>query len=178
MAAFYPYNSHLATKQASIDPLRLSVAHLLSGAQSLPCSATAQSFTQLVPPISRFQLALDLVLPILDSPVDVRTLNLRVSTSHAYTRLLDTQLPQRILASYILYALYAPHPISINPFQSALLLTFNKEKEQATQTGPDGNAGQNEQLIWVLWKILKGDGSDVRVSSTCTRFHRLKTRPV
>ena len=72
------------------------------------------------------------------------------------------QLSQRILASYILYALYAPHPISINPFRSALLNTFNKEKEFAAKAGREDVIGQNEQLVWVLWKILKGDGSDVR----------------
>ena len=74
-----------------------------------------------------------------------------------------TQLAQRILASYILYALYAPHPISINPFQSALLLAFNKEKDLAVKTAADGGFGQNEPLVWVLWKILRGDGNDVRV---------------
>lgn len=66
-------------------------------------------------------------------------------------------MSQRILVSYILYALYAPHPISINPFQSALFDTFVKEKNVAAGTTSD-----NEQLVWVLWKILKGDGNDVR----------------
>ena len=79
-----------------------------------------------------------------------------------YSRPSSLQLSQRILASYILYALYAPHPITINPFHSALLLTFNKEKEFAVKVGRDEVVAQNEQLVWVLWKILKGDGSDVR----------------
>lgn len=77
--------------------------------------------------------------------------------------LIVVQLSQRILASYILYSLYAPHPISINPFQSALLMTFTKERDLATATVTDESVTQSEQLVWVLWKILKGEGSDVRV---------------
>ena len=160
MAAYYQYSQPLATKQAQVDTLRSSVTHLLTRAQSLPCNTAAQSFTQLVPPISRFQLALDVVLPLLDSSVDVSTL--LVVHRPTLTLGLLKQLSQRILASYILYALYAPHPITINPFHSALLLTFNKERETATQITADGGIGPNEQLVWVLWKILKGKGDDVR----------------
>lgn len=71
MPAYYHHSQPLAAKQAPVDPLRSSVVHLLSRANAFPCSAAVQSFTQLVPPISRFQLALDVVLPVLDSPVDV-----------------------------------------------------------------------------------------------------------
>ena len=49
------------------DPIRASVAHLLTRAFSLPCSTGAMAFAQLVQPNSRFQLALDALLPILDS---------------------------------------------------------------------------------------------------------------
>jgi len=95
---------------------------------------------QMVPSTARFQLALDVLLPLLDS---------------------SAELSQRILASYILFSLYAPHPISINPFQSALTTTFMQEREFATKITADGGVGQNEQLVWVLWKILKGDGSEI-----------------
>jgi hypothetical protein len=44
-----------------------SVSHLLSRGYSLPCSTAAQAFTQLVQPTARFQLALDALLPLLDS---------------------------------------------------------------------------------------------------------------
>lgn len=86
------------------------------------------------------------------------------------------QLQQRILVSYILYSLYAPHPIAINPFKSVLLNTFLKEKDKAvastvinpsapsSPTSPTGSGkrpSENEQFVWVLWKILRGDGSDV-----------------
>ena len=49
------------------DSIRASVAHLLTKAFSLPCSTGAMAFAQLVQPNSRFQLALDALLPILDS---------------------------------------------------------------------------------------------------------------
>lgn len=49
------------------DPVRASVGHLLSKAHNLPCSTAAQAFNQLVQPTSRFQLALDALLPILES---------------------------------------------------------------------------------------------------------------
>ena len=52
----------------------------------------------------------------------------------------------------------------MNPFHSALVNTFVKEKEFAAQVAADGGTSPNEQLVWVLWKILKGDGKDVRAT--------------
>jgi hypothetical protein len=107
----------------------------------LPCSTAAQAFTQLVQPTSRFQLALDALLPLLSN---------------------SSELALRILVSFILYSLYAPHPIAINPFKSVLFATFVKERDQAVRVVNDGNTtSDNEQLVWVLWKILKGDGNDI-----------------
>ncbi|THU83322.1 hypothetical protein K435DRAFT_689715 [Dendrothele bispora CBS 962.96] len=131
------------------DPVRASVGHLLSRAYSLPCSTTAQTFMQLVQPTARFQLALDALLPLLD-PVG------------------PCELAQRILASFILYSLYAPHPIAINPFKSVLYTTFTKEREKAVNVAHTGGVCSNEQLIWVLWKILKGDGNDIGPYSPAT----------
>ena len=54
--------------QGHADPLYTSVGHLLSKACSNTCSTAAQAFAQLVQPTARFQLALDALLPILDSP--------------------------------------------------------------------------------------------------------------
>jgi hypothetical protein len=54
--------------QAHADPLYASVGHLLSKACSNTCFTAAQAFAQLVQPNARFQLALDALLPILDSP--------------------------------------------------------------------------------------------------------------
>jgi len=135
MAAAAQFSQQLAPMEA--DPLRLSVGQLLSRALNLPCSAAAQAFAQLVQPTARFQLALDVLLPLLDAPVDYQ---------------------QRILVSYILYSIYAPHPIAINPFKSALVLTFQKEKDVAVKVSAQGGVCENEQLVWVLWKILQGDG--------------------
>ncbi|KAH8101266.1 hypothetical protein BXZ70DRAFT_119479 [Cristinia sonorae] len=136
------YFSHptMFTKQPTVDPLRASVGLLLSRAYSLPCSAAAQAFNQIVPPTSRFQLALDVMLPLLDPPAP---------------------LQQRILVSYMLYSLYAPHPIAINPFKSVLVAMFTREKDIATKTAEVGGISESEQLVWVLWKILRGDGSDI-----------------
>jgi hypothetical protein len=53
------------------DPLRASVGHLLSRAYALPCSTAAQAFSQLVQPTSRFQLALDALLPLLNTSSEV-----------------------------------------------------------------------------------------------------------
>lgn len=59
---------------SSGDPVRASVAHLLVRAYTLPCSTAAQAFSQLVQPTARFQLALDALLPLLNSSVEVSTL--------------------------------------------------------------------------------------------------------
>lgn len=56
------------TAQGHADPLYASVGHLLSKACSNTCFTAAQAFAQLVQPTARFQLALDALLPILDSP--------------------------------------------------------------------------------------------------------------
>ncbi|KAI5992777.1 hypothetical protein EDD15DRAFT_2269965 [Pisolithus albus] len=129
-----------ASQINSGDPVRASVAHLLVRACTLPCSTAAQAFSQLVQPTARFQLALDALLPVLNSSVE---------------------LAQRILVSFILYSMYAPYPISLNPFKSALYATFVKERGCCTEFAAEGGFSENEQLVWVLWKILKGDGNDI-----------------
>ena len=53
------------------DTTRASVAHLLAGAVTTPCSTAAHAFVQIVPPLLRFQLALDVLMPMLDSPIEV-----------------------------------------------------------------------------------------------------------
>ncbi|RPD76948.1 hypothetical protein L226DRAFT_551804 [Lentinus tigrinus ALCF2SS1-7] len=136
------YQAPLAAKQTASmgDATRASVNHLLAGAFTTPCSTAAHAFMQIVPPLSRFQVTLDVLMPMLDSPVE---------------------LTQRLLVSYILYALYAPHPIAINPFKSVLYATFVRERDTAVRIANAGGVSENEQLVWVLWKILKGDGSDI-----------------
>ncbi|KAG0698543.1 hypothetical protein DFH29DRAFT_940659 [Suillus ampliporus] len=134
-------------QKGSGDPTRASVVHLLARAHSLPCSAASQAFVQLVQPTARFQLALDLLLPLLTSPAD---------------------LAQRIPVSFILYSMYAPYPISLNPFKSVLYATFVKERELAIKVSAEGGFSEREQLVWVLWKILKGDGNDIGPYSPST----------
>lgn len=78
------YQQPIAMKQVNaVDPLRSSVVHLIARALNLPCNAAAQSYIQMVPPTSRFQLALDVLLPLLDSSAEVRVrwlLNVRTLT--------------------------------------------------------------------------------------------------
>ncbi|KAF9477424.1 hypothetical protein BDN70DRAFT_907256 [Pholiota conissans] len=136
-----------ATASSPSDTVRASVGHLLTRAFSLPCSTAALAFTQLVQPTSRFQLALDALLPLLDS---------------------STELAQRILVSFILYSLYTPHPVTINPFKSALFVAYVKEREKAVSIANEGGVSPNEQFVWVLWKILKGDGGDIGPYSPST----------
>ncbi|OAX36708.1 hypothetical protein K503DRAFT_743910 [Rhizopogon vinicolor AM-OR11-026] len=140
-------SSAFSSQKVSGDPIRASVVHLLARAHSLPCSATAQAFMQLVQPTARFQLALDLLLPLLTTPAD---------------------LVQRVPVSFILYSMYAPHSISLNPFKSVLYTTFVKERELAINISAEGGFSEREQLVWVLWKILKGDGNDIGPYSPST----------
>jgi hypothetical protein len=53
------------------DPVRAAVGHLLFKASSLPCHTAAHAFSQLVQPSSRFQLALDALLPDLTTHEEV-----------------------------------------------------------------------------------------------------------
>jgi hypothetical protein len=71
------------------------------------------------------------------------------------------QTSSRIAAAYVLYSLYSTHSISINPFHSVLLEAFNVENQlhSSIDTQP---ALTNPQLTWVLWKILNGQGQEVR----------------
>ncbi len=62
------YHTQPPAAQGHADPLYASVGHLLSKACSNTCFTAAQAFAQLVQPTARFQLALDALLPILDSP--------------------------------------------------------------------------------------------------------------
>jgi len=60
-----------SSQQPSTESIRASVAQLLAQAHNLPCSKAAQAFSQLLPHISRFQLALDALLPSLDEGNEV-----------------------------------------------------------------------------------------------------------
>jgi hypothetical protein len=100
------------------------------------------------------------------------TFQLTYHSSYTLLFLSSPKLPQRILVAYILYSLYAPHPISINPFKSVLFDTFTKERNAAVQLAGEGKTSDNEQLVWVLWKVLKGDGDHV------SGGYSLQRRPV
>lgn len=71
------------------------------------------------------------------------------------------QLTERILVSFILYSMYTPYPVVVNPFKSALFVVYFRERQKAVAIADEGGVSPNEQFVWVLWKILKGDGNDV-----------------
>ena len=77
-----------------------------------------------------------------------------------------SQAADRILSCYILYSMYAPHPISINPFATVLHAIFVRETNKALEMEKDGGFAGNDQFVYVLWKILKGDGKDVSDRNT------------
>jgi hypothetical protein len=58
--------------------------------------------------------------------------------------------------------MYAPHPISINPFATVLHAIFVRETNKALEMDKNGCPAENDQFVYVLWKVLKGDGKDVR----------------
>lgn len=86
------------------------------------------------------------------------------------------QIPQRILAAYVLDALYSQK--NLNPFRDHLLHIFESARALALaelrvrpsftsqhtlaslQDGSGMHVG-NEQLVWVLWKILQGESDEV-----------------
>nr|GAT57148.1 predicted protein [Mycena chlorophos] len=137
-----------------IDDTRGAVAHLIARASTYPCSAAPAAFSRLAQQSSStFQLALDALLPILDTQ--------------------KGEVSDRILVSFILFALYAPHPIAINPFKSALIATFVVERDKSVAQSGAGNVADNEPLVWVLWKILKGDGDDIGPYSPSALAHSL-----
>ncbi|KAF7969425.1 hypothetical protein HWV62_27371 [Athelia sp. TMB] len=79
-----------------------------------------------------------------------------------------------------MYSLYALYPISINPFKTVLFSTFVQEKDIAVKTsgGDEGSSvSKNEQLVWALWKILKGDGEDVGDLSSHGNEHNYTSEP-
>lgn len=80
LAAFMPPG--LAAQLPPGDSLRASVGHLLTRAYQLPCSTAAQAFSQLVQPTSRFQLALDALLPLLTNSSEVRFVIILVAPEH------------------------------------------------------------------------------------------------
>ena len=49
----------------------------------------------------------------------------------------------------------------MNPFRTAFIDVFSRERDLAKAASDQGIISDNEQLVWVLWKIMKGDGTDV-----------------
>lgn len=50
----------------------------------------------------------------------------------------------------------------MNPFRTVFIEIFLRERGVARTEAERGGVSETEQLVWVLWKVLKGDGGDVR----------------
>jgi hypothetical protein len=107
-------------------------------------------------------------IPTLEDP------NIKV-ISHNFSPIIQclhlSQLSYRILSAYLIYALYDFHDTP-NPFYNHLIKIFDSERIMALTasrghylhkpTSQQLNVQvDTEQLIWVLWKILKGEGNEV-----------------
>ncbi|KAJ7462458.1 hypothetical protein FB451DRAFT_1404257 [Mycena latifolia] len=151
----------------------MTPAYLLSRSSSLAQahlhgSAAVPVFFRLAQSLnnSTFQLALGALLYFLDHgtqcEVCIRRHNADISRSGVikFNRRIQ-QLTDRIIAPFLLFSLYAPHPISLNPFKSTLVATFLRERENALAAVRNGGMAPNEPLLWTLWKILTGDGDDI-----------------
>ena len=105
------YQPPLATTPTSNAPMgdstRASVNHLLAGACSTPCSTAAQTFVQIVPPLSRFQLALDVLMPMLDAPIEVSSRLLVIMRCAAHTPRVSIADPTHTRVLYIVLTLRA-----------------------------------------------------------------------
>ena len=51
-----------------------------------------------------------------------------------------------------------------------LYATFTKEREAAVRVAEAGGVSESEQLVWVLYKILRGEGNDVSLRSAPAIF--------
>lgn len=56
--------------------------------------------------------------------------------------------------------------MSINPFATVLHAVFVRETNKALEMERGGGFAENDQFVYVLWKILKGDGKDVSDRNT------------
>lgn len=56
-------------------------------------------------------------------------------------------------------------------------MAYVKEREKAIEITNEGGVSPNEQLVWVLWKILKGDGNDVSLISVFFGVARVDHSP-
>ncbi|KZS95385.1 hypothetical protein SISNIDRAFT_483622 [Sistotremastrum niveocremeum HHB9708] len=135
-----PTQENLDFYSTDVEALRQSVGSLLSSVGYRSCLAAAQAYANIVPQHERFRIALDTVLPQMTSGSDYAL---------------------RILSSFILFSLYTPHPISMNPFRSIILEQFLSHRAVARTHVNINDTHVNEQFIWVLWKILRGEGSDI-----------------
>ncbi|KIL55254.1 hypothetical protein M378DRAFT_644780 [Amanita muscaria Koide BX008] len=127
-------SSTTPTGSEALDSVKAS--YLLTRVCSLPCSMAAQTFTHLVQPMARFQLALDALLRLLAGSVeDEKNVGGRV--------LFSSQFPQRILL-YVSFIPYVCAPITGNQFKSILLVSVVRGRDRAAFV-----VDKSDELVWV-----------------------------
>ena len=109
------------------DPLRVSVGHLLSRAHALPCSTAARAFAGLVPPTSRFQLALDALLPLLNNSNEVCCILVDAGVIRSDNRCFGIAFTTHPGFLYSVFLICTPSDF-YQPFQICLVLHFRERK--------------------------------------------------
>jgi hypothetical protein len=125
------------------------------------------AFAQLVQPNLRFQLALDVLLPILDSnkPAEVRIRSCQcIQTVDDFSDFSLIASPADFSLIYSVFTLCASSCHGWQPLQVGGTLGCLKDGKKAIRSiANEGGVSPDEPLVWVLWRILRGDGNDVSI---------------
>ncbi|KAF9514399.1 hypothetical protein BS47DRAFT_1485122 [Hydnum rufescens UP504] len=131
--------------------LNRTVLALFSSSLSQPCALGFKRFQALIPQGLHFEAALSELLPVLRRGTDASDVHTNVSLQERWAR--------RIFCAYIIYALYLPHSISINPFTSSL----EEITSEISQSIPGTEDAEERALMWslgiCLQSILQDRGS-------------------
>jgi len=122
---------------SSVELYASAIQEFLQTTTESPCSAIGQAFEQLVPPELRFQVAVHILWPSMQS---------------------GKRLDERIQAAFLLYQLYAPHPVGVNPFKSAYEEALRSEKANDNEPAPN-------PMVATLEIILNGKGAQLSAFS-------------
>jgi hypothetical protein len=153
--------------------LHRTVLALFSSSLSQPCALGFKRFQALIPQGLHFEAALSELLPVLRGGTDASDVHTNVGLRNGWmetfcilSRTMQVSLQERwarrIFCAYIIYALYFPHSISINPFTSSL----EEITSEISQSIPGTEDAEERALMWslgiCLQSILQDRGSLVR----------------
>lgn len=72
-----------------------------------------------------------------------------------------SQVVERLVATFLLQAIYAPHPFSMNPFKPSLEELCLRERNLGREQEAAGYTPPNQALVWLLDKIIGESTEDV-----------------